>query len=155
VGTLRAFMIIDMLCLFFLAIQLIDLSVYHLVAGRFLYGIFMTMSLAMTPNFLNEMSKIYDSSIKGTLGSFNQLLIVCGMIVSYMIAYILPRTIEKNDIWDGIKWRLYIGMPIVFILIRLRAVLVRKEYEVVEENLLIESEKIIPTSQNNQVFKLK
>ena len=121
-------MIVDMLCLFFLAIQLIDLSVYYLVAGRFLYGIFMTMSLAMTPTFLNKMSKIYDPSIKGTLGSFNQLLIVCGMIVSYMMAYILPRTIEKNDLWDGIKWRLYIGMPIVFILIRLRAVLTKKEY---------------------------
>lgn len=130
-------MIVDLLCLFFIAIQLIDLTVYHLVLGRFLYGIFMTMSLAMTPNFLNKMSKIYDPSIKGTLGSFNQLLIVCGMIASYMMAYILPRTIEKDDLWDGIKWRLYIGMPIVFILIRLRAVLTRKEYEVVEENLLM------------------
>ena len=45
------------------------------------------------PNFLNKMSRIYDPSIKGTLGSFNQLLIVFGMIVSYMMAYILPRTI--------------------------------------------------------------
>lgn len=120
-----------------------------------MYGVFMTMSLAMTPNFLNKLSKIYNPSIKGTLGSFNQLLIVCGMIASYMMAYILPKTIEKDDLWDGIKWRLYIGMPIVFILIRLKSVLTRKEYEVVEESLLIESEKIIPTSQNDQIFMLK
>jgi MFS family permease len=72
---------------------LIDLNVYYLVVGRFLYGIFMTMSLAMTPNFLNKMSKIYNPNIKGTLGSFNQLLIVFGMIVSYMMAYILPKSI--------------------------------------------------------------
>jgi MFS family permease len=155
IGTLRAFIVVDVLCLIFLAIQLIDLSLYYLVAGRFMYGVFMTMSLAMTPNFLNKLSKIYNPSIKGTLGSFNQLLIVCGMIVSYMMAYILPKTFEKDDLWDGIKWRLYIGMPIVFILIRLKSVLTRKEYEVVEENLLIESENTILTSQNDQIFKLK
>ena len=90
---LRAFTIIDVLCLFFIALQLVDLNMYYLVAGRFMYGVFMTMSLAMTPNFLNKMSSIYDPSIKGTLGSFNQLLIVFGMIVAYMMAYALPHKI--------------------------------------------------------------
>lgn len=53
----------------------------------------MTMSLAMTPGFLNRMSKIFNPAITGTLGSFNQLLIVFGIIVSYMMTYILPKTI--------------------------------------------------------------
>jgi len=91
----------------------------------------MTMSLAMTPNVLNRMSKIYNPSIKGTLGSFNQLLIVFGIIVSYMMAYILPKNIETNDIWTAAKWRLYLGAPILFILIRLKAVMTRSEYQVV------------------------
>lgn len=137
IGTLKAFMVIDILCMFFVLVQMVELNVYYLVVGRFLYGIFMTMSLAMTPNFLNKMSSIYDPTIKGTLGSFNQLLIVFGMIVCYMMAYILPKSIEQDDTWTLIKWRLYIGMPIVFILIRLRAVLTRKEYRLIEENLLI------------------
>jgi len=91
----------------------------------------MTMSLAMTPNFLNRMSKIYNPSITGTLGSFNQLLIVFGIIVSYMMAYLLPKTIEKGDIWTAVKWRLYLGVPILFILIRLKKVMTTPEYEVV------------------------
>ena len=53
----------------------------------------MTISLAMTPNFLNKMSRALNPSVLGTLGSFNQLLIVFGMIMSYMMAYILPKTL--------------------------------------------------------------
>jgi hypothetical protein len=86
----------------------------------------MTISLAMTPNFLNKMSRALNPSVLGTLGSFNQLLIVFGMIMSYMMAYILPKTLEKNNIWNLLKWRIYIGLPIIFILLRLHAVLTRK-----------------------------
>jgi MFS family permease len=125
VGTLKAFALVDMLCLLFLSLQLVDLNVYYLVGGRFLYGIFMTMSLAMTPAFLNKMSKMFNPKIMGTLGSFNQLLIVFGIIVSYMLAYILPDKIDSQNISASIKWRIYIGFPIVFILIRLYAVLTR------------------------------
>lgn len=124
-GTLKAFALVDMLCLLFLSLQLVDLNVYYLVGGRFLYGIFMTMSLAMTPAFLNKMSKMFNPKIMGTLGSFNQLLIVFGMIVSYMLAYILPDKIDSQNISASIKWRIYMGFPIVFILIRLYAVLTR------------------------------
>jgi MFS family permease len=92
-GTLNSFIFIDLLCILFITMQLIDLNLYFLTVGRFLYGVFMTMSLAMTPSFLNKMSKIFNPSIKGTLGSFNQLLIVLGMIFSYMMAYILPKTL--------------------------------------------------------------
>ncbi len=122
---------------------MINLNVYYLVVGRFLYGIFMTISLAMTPRFLNKMSKIYNPSITGTLGSFNQLLIVFGMIVAYLMAYILPKSIDKDDIWTVIKWRVYIGVPILFMLIRLKTIMTHIEYKVVEDKLSAKSQSVI------------
>jgi len=115
----------------FLSFQLVDLNIYYLAIGRFFYGIFMTMSMAMTPKFLNQLSKTFNLSLNGTLGSFNQLLIVVGIIASYLTAYILPKNIQKNDDWAGIKWRIYIGLPIIFIIIRLKAVLSQSEYKLV------------------------
>ncbi len=89
------------------------------------------------------MSKIYNPSITGTLGSFNQLLLVFGMIVSYMMTYILPKTIEKDDIWTAVKWRVYIAMPILFILIRLKTIATRSEYQAVEDELFAKSQSTI------------
>ncbi|ODQ65711.1 general substrate transporter [Nadsonia fulvescens var. elongata DSM 6958] len=67
-------------------------SVNMLMMGRFLSGLGAGASVVVTPIFLNEISP---ADLKGTIGSFSQILINMGILLAQALGYFL----SKNGEW--------------------------------------------------------
>jgi sugar porter (SP) family MFS transporter len=60
-----------------------------MVAGRFLAGIAIGLSSALVPLYISEVSP---TSVRGTLGSLNQLMICLGILAALLVNVALPVT---------------------------------------------------------------
>ncbi|MER2093186.1 sugar porter family MFS transporter [Saccharopolyspora rectivirgula] len=76
-------------------------EVWTLVAGRFVIGIGVGLASVIVPMYIAE---IAPTSIRGTLTSLNQLLIVVGILLAYIVNYALAP-------WEA--WRWMIGLAVV------------------------------------------
>ena len=76
-------------------------GVIWLVAGRFVVGAAIGVASFVTPLYISEVSP---DSIRGKLVSFNQLAITIGIVISYLIGYVLSK---------GGDWRLMFGLAAI------------------------------------------
>ncbi|KAF6256041.1 general substrate transporter [Scenedesmus sp. NREL 46B-D3] len=60
-----------------------------MIAGRFLAGVAIGLSSALVPLYISEVSP---TSVRGTLGSLNQLMICVGILVALLVNVALPVT---------------------------------------------------------------
>lgn len=74
-----------------------------LLAFRFICGLGIGVISAVAPIYISEISP---ARLRGTLVSYNQLAIVIGILIAYIVDYIL-LDFEKN-------WRLMLGFPFIF-----------------------------------------
>lgn len=83
---------------------------YILAGARLVMGFVLGISTAIIPVYINS---ITPPSTVGRLGTYNQLLITMGAVVSYSLGSII-----LDDPADQIRWRVYLGMPAFFLLLR-------------------------------------
>jgi len=78
-------------------------SMYGLVIFRFISGFGIGMISAVAPVYISEISP---AKLRGTLVSYNQLAVVIGILIAYVVDYILLNS-DNN-------WRLMLGFPFIF-----------------------------------------
>lgn len=83
-------------------------SMYSLMGFRFLSGLGVGMISTVAPVYISEISP---ARLRGTLVSYNQLAVVVGILIAYIVDYILIG-FENN-------WRLMLGMPFIFSIVYL------------------------------------
>lgn len=81
-------------------------SVYGLISFRLIGGFGIGMISAVAPIYISEISP---ARLRGTLVSYNQLAIVIGILIAYVVDYIL---LNHED-----NWRLMLGFPLIFSII--------------------------------------
>jgi len=80
-----------------------------LVACRFLIGLAIGVASYVAPLYISEISP---ANVRGSLVSLNQLMITCGIVVSYLVDYML--TVGQNE-W---RWMFGLGaIPAMILLI--------------------------------------
>lgn len=72
-------------------IQLINLNIACLVAGRLLLGLMMGIISGIVPVYLNSIAPL---SISGKIGSINQLMIGFGLVAAYSLGYLIDNDPE-------------------------------------------------------------
>lgn len=87
------------------ALLFISNSYYEMLFGRLLVGVSCGSLIVVTPLFINEMSP---SSLKGSLGSMNQVSINCGILVTQSLAMAWANMLQ----W---RWILLFGGIISFV----------------------------------------
>ncbi|MDD2679477.1 MAG: sugar porter family MFS transporter, partial [Candidatus Omnitrophica bacterium] len=84
-------------------------SIPVLVACRLLIGLAIGVASYVAPLYISEISP---ANVRGALVSLNQLMITCGIVVSYLVAYAL--TLGQNE-W---RWMFGLGaIPAIILLI--------------------------------------
>ena len=76
-------------------------SVGVLIAARFILGVAVGCAALVVPLYLSE---IAPTEIRGAIGSLNQLMIVCGILVAFLVNAVLASSGE---------WRIMLGLAVV------------------------------------------
>lgn len=79
-------------------------GVTWLLISRFLLGIAVGAASALVPSYMSEMAP---ARTRGRLSGLNQLMIVSGMLLSYVVDYLL------QDLPHMLAWRLMLGLAAV------------------------------------------
>lgn len=87
---------------------------YYLIAWRILLGLAVGAASALVPAYMSEMAPAH---MRGRLSGINQTMIVSGMLLSYIVDYLL------KDLPLTLAWRLMLGMAAVPALILFLGVL--------------------------------
>ena len=87
------------------SLQLLELRVAYLIAGRIMLGIVIGILASIVPLYLNSLSPL---SVSGKICSLNQILTCLGVAAAYLLGFII-----SDDRDDQIRWRLMIGFPIL------------------------------------------
>lgn len=93
-----------------------------LLFGRFIFGIAIGFSSILIPKFLSE---VIDSTKKGLLSFLNQLSIVLGLLLAYVVNFVVvhinndPNSLlgQYNDFNISHGWRISVLLSLVFIII--------------------------------------
>ena len=72
----------------------------------------MGLSTSIIPVYINS---IAPRQISGKIGSFNQLNIVGGIMISYLMGYV----IDDELVQDEIRWRILLSGPIIMLIMRI------------------------------------
>lgn len=77
---------------------------YYLIAVRVFLGLAVGASSALVPAYMSEMAP---AKMRGRLTGINQMMIVSGMLLSYVMDFLL------KDLPENIAWRLMLGLAAV------------------------------------------
>lgn len=95
--------------------------------GRFIYGVAVGIFSVIIPIFIIEISPI---QLKGAYGGASQLAITTGIMISYLIGITGRVSNDKNpDAPAFWKFVLIFGLPIVFAVIQVLAIIFLFRYE--------------------------
>ncbi|WP_373702746.1 sugar porter family MFS transporter [Weissella soli] len=81
-----------------------DNGVAWLLVARVLLGLAVGAASALVPSYMSEMAP---AEKRGSLSGLNQLMIVSGMLISYIMDYLL------QELPEGLSWRLMLGLAAV------------------------------------------
>lgn len=95
----------NIIVIFSVGVQLVDLRVAFLVTGRIVLGIVIGILSSIIPLYLNSITPL---SISGKICSLNQILGCTGVIFAYFIGFFIT-----DDKEDEIRWRVMIGFPLL------------------------------------------
>ena len=77
---------------------------YYLIGVRILFGMAVGAASALVPAYMSEMAPAH---LRGRLSGINQTMIVSGMLLSYIVDFLL------KDLPEDIAWRLMLGLAAV------------------------------------------
>ena len=81
-----------------------DNGQYYLIGVRILLGLAVGAASALVPAYMSEMAPAH---LRGRLSGINQTMIVSGMLLSYIVDYLL------KDLPEMYAWRLMLGLAAV------------------------------------------
>ena len=96
---------------------------YLLLLGRLITGLCVGLNSSLVPLYISEMSPV---KVKGFTGTFNQLFICTGILVSYLLGLNIP-TGHHNPTSQW--WRFMLGVPIIAPILRLARLLLTYNFE--------------------------
>lgn len=111
-------------------------GIYFLVGVRILLGLAVGAASALVPAYMSEMAP---AKLRGRLSGINQTMIVSGMLLSYIVDYLL------KDLPVNMAWRMMLGMAALPALILFFGVLRLPESPrfLIKNNKLHEARKVL------------
>ncbi|MCP0887033.1 sugar porter family MFS transporter [Ligilactobacillus sp. WILCCON 0076] len=108
----------------------------YLISVRIILGLAVGAASALVPAYMSEMAP---AKLRGRLSGINQTMIVSGMLISYIIDFLL------KDLSDNLAWRLMLGLAAVPAVILYAGVLKLPESPrfLVKNNKLDEARKVL------------
>ncbi|MED1470473.1 sugar porter family MFS transporter [Bacillus salipaludis] len=79
-------------------------GIFYLIVARILLGLAVGAASALVPAYMSEMAP---ARLRGRLSGINQTMIVSGMLLSYIVDYLL------KDLPETMAWRLMLGLAAV------------------------------------------
>ena len=120
-------MVIDLIAIIMMLVELTELRFEILAGCRFFLGLVLGLSIAIIPVHLNS---IAPPSMTGKLGTYNQLFQTSGVMFAYCFGLILDK-----DPDDEIRWRFFLGFPIIGLVLRIIALQVFFPYNALERHI--------------------
>ncbi|MCL4493455.1 MAG: sugar porter family MFS transporter [Firmicutes bacterium] len=116
---------------------------YYLIFVRIFLGLAVGAASALVPSYMSEMAP---ARLRGRLSGINQTMIVSGMLLSYIMDFLLKGLPET------IAWRLMLGLAAVPALILFAGVLRLPESPrfLVKNNKLADARKVLSYIRSNQ-----
>jgi MFS family permease len=108
-GRRLAMMVTNLVLVLGVCITLI-FDMYALIIGRLIIGLWVGAYVTVCPLYISE---IAPPSISGSLGSFNQMGAVTGVLFGFTIAFAVPLPDDKDAKTTKI-WRLVFAIPAIF-----------------------------------------
>lgn len=90
-------------------------------------GFVIGISTAIIPVYINS---IAPPLMVGKLGTFNQLLQTLGVVVAYIAGSMI-----SEDADDEFRWRIYLGFPALFLVLRIVGLQMIYRFETLERHL--------------------
>ena len=87
-----------------------------MLVGRFISGFCVGLNSVLVPLYINEVSPI---SVKGIMGSMNQIFICLGILIAYAMGYELPYPFIGYNIPANNIWRIIFFFPSIALFLRL------------------------------------
>lgn len=110
-GYVQTFKLTDYLTIIAALIGLLSLSVGIQAFSRIIFGLVAGINTIIVPTYLTS---ILPGSMGGPCGTLNQLFIVVGIFLGYLMGFLVVGE-EAGDM----GWRMIVGLPILPALIRL------------------------------------
>ena len=132
-GELRGLLYVDCIAILCICAQVIRLDIYYLSIPRFILGIFMGISAGIIPIYINS---IAPKHVSGKIGTYNQLFQVCGVILAFLMGFMLIN----NDKDDEYRWRICLLFSILPLIARQLLLQCLYPYDSVER--MIEEEEL-------------
>ena len=112
--------IVNLLMIVAIILCLLDINMWVLVVGRFLWGLAIGSLTVFVPKFINETAP---TELKGPLGGISQIMCCTGILVPSLLALIVPQTINELDPGFYVTqwWRVVWGVPIIISLLNMLA----------------------------------
>jgi MFS family permease len=104
----------DILMLIVIALQMVSLNIYFLIATHLVQGMLIGVSSIVIPTYLMSISP---TKISGKIGSLNQILITIGIALGYAMGY----RINDEDLGNFYNWRICVSVPAVMCCVRIVA----------------------------------
>ncbi|QQE78217.1 sugar porter family MFS transporter [Alicyclobacillus sp. SO9] len=116
---------------------------YYLIAVRILLGLAVGAASALVPAYMSEMAP---AGVRGRLSGINQTMIVSGMLLSYVVDFLLKGLPET------LAWRLMLSLAAVPALILFAGVLRLPESPrfLLKNNQLVEARRVLSYIRSNQ-----
>ncbi|HWO97387.1 MAG TPA: sugar porter family MFS transporter [Bacillus sp. (in: firmicutes)] len=118
-------------------------GILFLVVARVLLGLAVGAASALVPAYMSEMAPAH---LRGRLSGINQTMIVSGMLLSYIVDYLL------KDLPETMAWRLMLGLAAVPALILYVGMLKLPESPrfLIKNNKLDEARKVLSYIRSNK-----
>jgi MFS family permease len=88
-GEARAMVYCNCIIIFSVCLQLIELKIVYLIAGRVILGVVIGIMSSILPLYLNSISPL---AISGKICSLNQIMICLGVICAYLMGFLVTES---------------------------------------------------------------
>lgn len=119
-GVRKSLMILDFLGIITTIIEICSTNLVVIIIGRFLCGIVAGINSNLVPVYIKEFSPL---EMSGRTGSFVQFGQKSGLLIAYLVGFLLPHkeelTKEADNYDDTVTWRIVVGIPgLIFCIFR-------------------------------------
>jgi predicted MFS family arabinose efflux permease len=101
----------DILAILGMLIQDIGMSLFPLIIGRMILGFVVGINSGLVAQYTFSVTP---TTLSGSVGALRQVFLNVGVALGYALGFL----IDKNNVNDGLNWRILLSFPIITCLIR-------------------------------------